>query len=714
MSITAGKVAPRLNRRVTTGVRIHLLSLKEVELDPEKVRNVVLVGHSGSGKTTLAEALVYVGGASNRMGSVDDGTTIFDHEPEEIERNISLGLSVGTVDWKSTRVNIIDTPGSSDFIGDARSALRVADLALFCVSAVDGIEVQTEQLWRAAGDEGIPRAVVITKLDRERASFERTLGELRDAYGKAIAPIQVPIGQEGSFRGLVRVASERAYEYTKGDSNGSLVDLPSEVEDRVHAAHTALIETVVESDDEMMEAYFEGKEPTNQQIVSTIHHGIIAGEIDPVVVTSAERLIGIDTLLEFIADYGPNPLERNFPPLSEGEPIPISADGPLLAYVFKTISDPFVGRISLFRIFSGTAKTDQNLELGRGGNVRLHNLFKLQGKEHHDVSDLPVGGIGAIAKNEKLRSGDTLRSPEIDLVLEPVEYPKPVAEVAITPHSHHDDEKLSTALHRIEEEDPTIRVERRPETGETVMSGLGDSHIDVTLDRIQRMFGVQIDASLPKIPYRETITASAEAQGKHKKQSGGRGQFGVASVRFSPRPRGSGYEFINSVKGGKIPRGFIPAVDKGVKEALDRGLIAGYPVIDIAAEVYDGNYHAVDSDELSFRMAGIHAFRNAADKLRPALLEPIVKTSVTVPQDYLGDVMGDINSRRGRVLGMDGEGTLRTVTAEIPMAEMRQYAAELRSLSSGRGTFEVEFDHYAEVPHTEAQRVIAAAQSEDE
>jgi elongation factor G len=714
MSITAGKVAPRLNRRVTTGVRIHLLSHKEVELDPEKVRNVVLVGHSGSGKTTLAEALVYVGGASNRMGSVDDGTTIFDHEPEEIERNISLGLSVGTVDWKGTRVNIIDTPGSSDFIGDARSALRAADLAIFCVSAVDGIEVQTEQLWRAAGDEGIPRAIVITKLDRERASFERTLGELRDAYGKAIAPIQVPIGQEGNFRGLVRVASERAYEYTKGDSNGSLVDLPPEVEDRVHAAHTALIETVVESDDEMMEAYFEGKEPTNQQIVSNIHHGIIAGEIDPVVVTSAERLIGIDTLLEFIADYGPNPLERNFPPLSEGEPIPISADGPLLAYVFKTISDPFVGRISLFRIFSGTAKTDQNLELARGGNVRLHNLFKLQGKEHHDVSDLPVGGIGAIAKNEKLHSGDTLRSPEIDLVLEPVEYPKPVAEVAITPHSHHDDEKLSTALHRIEEEDPTIRVERRPETGETVMSGLGDSHIDVTLDRIQRMFGVQIDASLPKIPYRETITASAEAQGKHKKQSGGRGQFGVASVRFSPRPRGSGYEFINSVKGGKIPRGFIPAVDKGVKEALDRGLIAGYPVIDIAAEVYDGNYHAVDSDELSFRMAGIHAFRNAADKLRPALLEPIVKTSVTVPQDYLGDVMGDINSRRGRVMGMDGEGTLRTVTAEIPMAEMRQYAAELRSLSSGRGTFEVEFDHYAEVPHIEAQRVIAAAQSEDE
>jgi len=681
---------------------------------PEKVRNVALVGHSGSGKTTLAEAMLYVGGASKRMGSVDEGTTVFDHEPEEIERNISLGLSVGTVSWNGTRVNIIDTPGSSDFIGDARSALRAADLALFCVSAVDGIEVQTEQLWRSAGDEGIPRAIVVTKLDRERASFERTLSELRAAFGKAIAPIQVPIGGEGDFRGLVRVASERAYEYGAGATIGSLVDLPAEVEARVHAAHTALIETVVESDDGMMEEYFEGKEPTREQVVSTIHHGIIAREIDPVLVTSAERLIGIDTLLEFIVDYGPNPLERAFPPVSTGEAIPISAEGPLVAYVFKTFSDPFVGRISLFRIFSGTAKADQDLELARGGKVRLHNLFKLQGKEHHEVSELPVGGIGAVAKNENLHSGDTLRSPDVDVVVEPVEYPRPIAEVAIAPHSHHDEEKLSTVLHRIEQEDPTIRIERRAETGETVMSGLGDSHIDVTLARIQRMFGVQIDASLPKVPYRETITLSAEAEGKHKKQSGGRGQFGVASVRFSPRPRGSGYEFINSVKGGSIPRGFIPAVNKGVKEALDRGLIAGYPVIDVAAEVYDGKHHAVDSDELSFRMAGIHAFRNAADKLRPALLEPIMKARVTVPEDYLGDVMGDINSRRGRVLGMDGEGSLRTVTAEVPMAEMRQYAAELRSLASGRGTFEVEFDHYAEVPHAEAQQVIAAARSEDE
>ncbi len=682
---------------------------------PDKVRNVVLVGHGGSGKTTLAEAMLFVAGATNRMGSVDTGTSTFDHEAEEIARNISLSLATATVEWMDHRINLIDTPGSSDFVGDARSALRAADLALFCVSAVDGVEVHTEQLWRAAGEEGIPRAVVITKLDRERASYTRTLEDLRSAFGKAIAPIHAPIGEEADLRGLVRVASERAYEYKAGASTGTQVDLPADVADLVHSAHTGLIETIVETDDEMMEAYFEGKEPTREQIVATIHKGILSGDIHPVLVTSAARLIGIDTLLEFIIDYGPNPTERTFPELKAGTAPRMSEDSPVAAYVFKTFSDPFVGRVSLFRVYSGALKADQDLELARtGGKVRLHSLFKLQGKEHRDVPDLPVGGIGAVAKVDDLRAGDTLRSSGSDLVIEPVTHPRPVAEIAITPRSHQDEEKLSMALSRIADEDPTVGVERRAETGETILSGLGDSHLDVTLERISRMFGVEVDSALPKVPYRETITASAQAEGKHKKQTGGRGQFGVAFVRFSPLPRGSGYQFIDSIKGGSIPRSFIPAVDKGVKEALDRGVLAGYPVIDVAAEVFDGKFHAVDSDEMSFRMAGIHAFRAAADSLRPVLLEPVMKVSVIIPEDYLGDVMGDINSRRGRVLGMDGEGSTRIVTAEVPMAEMRQYAAELRSLTSGRGTFEVEFDHYAEVPHAEAQQVIEAARASHE
>jgi elongation factor G len=656
--------------------------------------------------------MLFVGGATNRMGSIEQGTTTFDYEPEEIERGISLGLAVATVDWNGTRINILDSPGSTEFGGDARTALRAADLALFAVSAVDGVEVQTEVLWRAAEEEGIPRAIVITKLDRERASYERVMDELRSSFGKSLAPIQVPLGSEESLRGVVRVATERAYEYEAGSPNGKQVDLPDDVADLVHIAHTALIESVVETDDAMMEAYFEGTEPSRQQIVDTIHHGIIAGEIHPVLVTSADKLIGIDLLLEFILDYGPSPLERSMPALRQGTAIEPSADGPVLAYVFKTFSDPFVGRISLFRIYSGTVKADMDLELARGGRVRLHSLFKLQGKDHQDVSELPVGGIGAVAKVEDLQPGDTLRSPGLDAVIEPVRYPTPVAELAIAPHSHQDDEKMSTALHRIEESDPTISVERRAETGETILSGLGDTHLEVTLARIRRMYGVEIDSTIPKIPYRESIMATADAEGKHKKQSGGRGQFGVASVRFSPRPRGSGYEFIDSIKGGSIPRGLIPAVDKGVQEALQRGVLAGFPVVDVAAELYDGKYHAVDSDEMSFRMAGIQAVKAAADKLKPVLLEPIMKVAITVPEENLGDVMGDINSKRGKVLGMEGEGSLRTVNAEVPMAEMQQYAAELRSITSGRGTFEMEFDHYEEVPHNEAQAVIAA-RSED-
>ena len=681
---------------------------------PEKVRNVALVGHGGSGKTTLAEALLFVGGATNRRGTVEQGTTVLDFEPEEVDRGISLGLGVATFNWNEHRINLIDTPGSSDFSGDARAALRAVDLALFVVSGVDGVEVQTEQLWKVAEEEGIPRAVVVTKLDRDRSSFERTLDQLRDSFGKAIAPIQVPIGSEEGLRGLVRVASERAYEYAEEEKEGKEVDLPSEVEELVHAAHTALVETVVETDDEMMEAYFEGKEPSREQIVTTIHKGIVAGDIQPVLVASAERLIGIDLLAEFIVDYGPNPLERILPTLTSGDPTPPSPDGPTAAFVFKSVSDPFVGRISLFRIYSGAVKADQELDVAGGGKVRLHNLFKLQGKEHNDVPDLPTGGIGAVAKVDNLRVGDTLRSSGSNITIAPISYPRPVAEVAITPRSHHDEEKLSTALHRIEEEDPTIRVERRSDTGETILAGLGDTHLDVTVARIHRKFGVEVDTALPIIPYRETITTSAQAEGKHKKQSGGRGQFGVALVKFAPLPRGSGYEYIDSIKGGSIPRQFIPAVDKGIQEALNRGVLAGYPVIDISAEVYDGKYHAVDSDEMSFRMAGIQAVRAAIQDLKPILLEPVMKVTVTVPEDHLGDVMGDINSKRGKVLGMEGDGTLRSVIAEVPMAEIQQYAAELRSLTSGRGSFDVEFDHYAEVPHNEAQQVIAASRDAED
>jgi elongation factor G len=678
-------------------------------LVPEKIRNVALVGHGGSGKTSLAEALLFVTGATTRQGSIEAGTSMLDYEPEEQERKISLGLSVASVTWQDHKFNIIDTPGYIDFSGDARAALRAADLALFVVSGVDGVEVQTEILWRAAEEEGIPRAIVITKLDRERASFTRTLAQLREAFGKRVAPVQVPIGIEAELKGVVRVVSGRSFTYGPDDRTGTLSQTtPPEAEELAASTRESLIESVVETDDELMEKFFEGEVPDADTIVRTVHQGMLKGEIFPVLVASAARRIGVDTLCEFLFDFAPNPLERSLPPLAKGEPIPLSSDGPVLGYVFKTISDPFVGRISLFRVYSGTVRADDDLQISGGGHARMHNLFYLMGKDHVDTKEISCGEIGAVAKVETLHAGSTIHSAGLEIELAPVTFPNPVTELSISPKSQHDEEKLSTALHRIVEEDPTLRVDRKPETGETVLAGLGDVHLDVTLARIHRKFGVDVATALPRVPYRETITSAAEAEGKHKKQTGGRGQFGVAFVKFSPLPRGSGYEFIDAIKGGSIPRQFIPAVNKGIQEALERGILAGYPVVDVAAEVYDGKYHNVDSDELSFRMAGIQAFRAAAPNLKAVLLEPIMRLSIRVPDDHTGDVMGDINSKRGRVLGIDSDGNSRVIESEVPMVEIQRYAADLRSMTSGRGTFEVRFDHYAEVPHQEAQKVIAA------
>ena len=506
---------------------------------PERIRNVALVGHGGSGKTSLAEALLFVAGATTRQGSVDQGSSTLDHEPEEIDRKISLSLAVASFDWRDHRINLIDAPGYADFSGDARAALRAADLALFVVSAVDGVEVQTELLWRVAAEEGIARAIVITKLDRDRASFQRTLDQLKDTFGKRVAPVQVPIGSEGSLSGLVRVVSERAYTYKPGGHEGNLGDLPDSVSALVHSTHTALVESVVETDDALMEAYFAGEEPSREVIVNTVHRGMIAGEIFPVLVASAFKLVGVDTLAEFLLDFGPNPGEHPALPLESGE-LKLAAEGPVAGYVFKTISDPFVGRISLFRVFAGHIDADAELELGSGARVRMHNLFRLQGREHLDLHEVEMGEIAAVAKAEQVRAGDTLRSPGSDVVISPMEMPSPVMELSISPRSNQDEEKLSTALARMTEEDPTIRVERRSETGETILAGLGDAHLDVTLARIARKYGVEVDTALPSIPYRETITSSADVEGKHKKQSGGRGQFGVAVVRFAPRPAGPG------------------------------------------------------------------------------------------------------------------------------------------------------------------------------
>ncbi|NIA24763.1 MAG: elongation factor G [Gammaproteobacteria bacterium] len=680
---------------------------------PERIRNVALVGHGGSGKTSLAEALLFTAGETTRLGRTEDGNTVTDFEPEEIERKLSLGLSLASLPWKGYKITLIDTPGYADFVGDARSALRAADLALFVVSGVDGVEVQTEAMWHMAGEEGLPRIIFINKLDRERSSFSLTLDALREAFGKGVAPVQVPIGTEAELSGLVRVVSNTAVTYTDGNPKGTPTQAPESMEETMSKMHMALVESVVETDDELLEAYFEGVEPDRAKIVEVTRQGILTGDIQPVLCGSSTRLIGIDTLAEFLTEFGPSPLERPPVPLEGGGSLAITTDGDPVAYVFKTTSDPYVGRISLLRVFSGTVHADDNLETSSGERVRVHNLFFMQGKEHKDASELVTGDIAAVAKVENLRGGETLHMPGTKITIQRVAMPKPVMSVVVSPQSAQDEEKLSTALARIVEEDPTLQVDRRSETKETVLSGLGDTHLDVTIARLSRKFGVKVDTSIPKIPYRETIGAKAEAEGKHKKQSGGRGQFGVAFLRFEPLPRGAGYEFVNAIKGGSIPRQYIPAVDKGVREGLERGILAGYPVTDVKATVYDGKYHSVDSDELSFRMAGILAVRAAAKDLRPTLLEPIVRVDIRVPEDYMGDVIGDLNAKRGRVLGMDSEGHFRIVTAEVPLAEMQRYAIDLRSMTGGRGSFEMTFDHYEEVPRQEAQKIIASAQKEE-
>ena len=683
-------------------------------MSPDSIRTIALIGHGGSGKTSLAEALLYSAGVTTRLGSVDQGTTLLDHEPEEEDRRQSLNLSVASFMWEGCKINLIDTPGYADFSGDARSAIRVADLALFVVSGVDGVEVQTELMWKVAAEEGTPRAVFVTKLDRDRSSLNRTLNELREAFGASVVPLVINVGEEAGLRGVARVSSGQAELYEPGNPRGVIAsETPAEVASVLEDAHLELVESVVETDDNLMDAYFEGEEPSQEVIVSVLREAMLAGEIFPVLAGSSSRLIGIDVLADFLKVFAPTPLERTAPPLAEGR-LQISANGGATAYVFKTIGDPYVGRISILRVFSGSFGADDHLELAGGPTVKVSNLFFLQGRNAVSTDQVSCGDLAAIAKVDKATTGSTLRSPGQDAVVLPAVYPRPVMELAVFPRSTQDEEKLSTALQRAIEEDPTLAVERRAETAETILAGLGDVHLDVTLARIKRKYGVEVDTALPKIAYRETIKGRAAAEGKHKKQTGGRGQFGVAFVRFAPKPQGEGYEFIDSIKGGSIPRQYIPAVDKGIQEAFARGILAGFPVIDVSAEVYDGKYHSVDSDELSFRMAGIAAVRTAGSDLRPILLEPITSLTVKVPEEYTGDIMGDINAKRGRVNGMDTDGSLRVITAEVPMAEIQRYAVDLRSMTSGRGTFEVAFDHYSEIPYQEAQKVISAARKDDD
>jgi elongation factor G len=677
---------------------------------PAKIRNVALVGHGGSGKTTLTEALLLCAGAITRLGRVEDGTTVSDFEPEEHSHHMSISTSLAALEWKGHKVNVLDCPGYADFTADALAALTVADLAVFVVSAVDGVEVQTEIVWKAASEVGIPRLIFVNKLDRERADFSQVLQQLHTSFGAGVAPLELPIGQELAFNAIADLLTDTAFTYETGKTSSTSGPIPPAMADQEHAVRDSLVEGIVVADDDLMGRYLEGEALGADELSKTLARGVASSQVYPVVCGSATRLVGIDRLLDFICDVAPSPLER--PPAVVRGPsgdVDVACDpaGQPLASVFKTVADPYVGRISLFKVLSGTVRPDIVLFNTRSKNEeRLHALFSLRGKEQLQVPELLAGDIGAVAKLASTNTADTLAPKTTPASVVPpgaaagfAEATLPVLSMAIRPKSKADEDKLMTALHRLQEEDPTLAVVRNDETHQTVLSGAGEAHLAISMERLSRKFGVGVESEDLVIPYRETVSATAEAEGKYKKQTGGHGQFGVASLRIEPMERGGGFEFVDNIVGGVIPRQYIPAVQKGAEEAMAEGGVYGWPVVDTRVTCFDGKFHPVDSSEMSFRMAGSLAVREVMVKASPVVLEPLSLLEVTVPNAYQGDVKGDLNSRRGRVQGTEtGAPGESIIIALVPTAELVRYAIDLRSLTGGRGRFKARHDRYEIMP----------------
>lgn len=679
------------------------------------LRNVVLLGHGGSGKTSLAEAMLFSVGATSRLGRIEDGNTVSDYDPEEIRRHISINTSILPCETERVKINLLDAPGYADFVGDVKATIRVVGGAVVVVDAVSGVEVGTELHWEYADERNLPRLVYVNKMDRENARFSRTLENIQETFAANVVPIQLPIGKEASFEGIVDVVRKRAQ---MGD--GSASDIPAELQAEADEAYQQLVEAAAESDDELIMKYLEGDDLTEAEIWRGLRTGVASGSIIPALCGSATQNIGVKPLLWAIEELLPCPFNTPIEvadPLAFGDTADLQpADAsPLATLVFKTMADPFVGKLTYFRVFAGALESDSrvfNPRLGR--EERIGQLYRVTGKEQIPVQRVGPGDIGGVAKLSATITGDTLCDKGQPVVLEGIRFPHPVYSVAITPKSQPDLDKLSSALTRLLEEDPTLTVEREQSTGETILSGMGESHIDVAVQRLQQKFGVSIAAAVPKVPYLETITQTVSAHGRHKKQTGGRGQFGDVHIRFEPQPRGAGFEFVDEVFGGAVPRNFIPAVLKGLREILPQGVLAGYPTVDIRAALYDGSYHSVDSSEIAFKLAAHLAFRQAIPEGKPVLLEPIMSVRISVPDQFMGDILGDLNTRRTRVQGMEQERGKATVTALAPLAEMQRYSTDLRSMTQGRGYFSMEMDHYDVVPDYIAQTVIAKVKEEEQ
>jgi elongation factor G len=685
--------------------------------DAASIRNVAVVGHGGCGKTQLVSAMLFAAGAVNRLGRVDDGTTVTDFDDEAIARKHTLAAGLAHAEWRNNKVNIIDTPGFANFLTDARSALRVVEGALVAVDAVAGVEVQTEKMWAEAATLNLPRLIAVNRLERERASLERTLEALRSHLAREIVPIQLPLGEERAFTGVVDLVAMKALSFAS-DSTGKPTesDIPADMADRARQAREQLIEMVAEADENLMEAFFAEGTLTQEQLVAGLRSATMAGRLFPLVCTSGLHVIGIQPLLDAIVSYVPSPSERDFPALSkDGSETTVKAadSASYSAFVWKTIADPFAGRITMLRVVSGTLKSDSTVHnVQREGAERLGHLLVLQGKNQTHVTELRAGDLGAVAKLKDTHTNDVLAEKATGIKFADIKFPEPVISYAIEPKTRGDEEKISTAMQRLREEDPTIGYSRDPQTHELLLSGQGQIHIEVTVAKLKRRFGVEVLLKPPRIPYRETIMASTEAHGRHKKQTGGHGQFGDCKIRVEPLPRGSDFQFEDDIFGGAIPRQFVPAVEKGIQEARMRGFLAGYPMVDFKATVFDGSYHQVDSNELSFKMAGSLAFKDAMSRARPTILEPIMKVEVYAPSDFAGDLMGDLNGRRGRIAGMDTRGAMTVIRAQVPMSEMLSYEQHLTSATGGRGSYHMEYSHYEEVPQHQQTKIIAAARAE--
>ena len=670
------------------------------------IRNVALVGHGGTGKTSLVEAMLFNTGATKRIGKVDDGNTVSDYLPEEIKRKITISSSLVPCEYREHKINVIDTPGYSDFYFEVVGAMRVVDSMVIVMSATAGVEVQTEIVWEDFPDT--PKIVFINKMDRENANFYKVLDQIKESFSDNIVPVQLPIGAEDSFKGVVDLIKMKAFIFDGGTGKASEQEIPADLMDDVDKYREALVEAAAEADDDLLAKYLEGEELTDSEILQGIKEACSKGTAAFVFCGSALNNIGITPLMDFIVDCGATP-DRH--PFVAGKNV---ENEPLSAQVFKTIADPYIGRLNMFRLFTGHLKADSVVyNSNKEKEEKIAQILIMTGKEQANVPELHAGDIGAVAKLSVTGTGDTLCTKANPVILDPIDFPKPTLSIAIEPKSKGDEDKLSGAIQRILEEDPTITLEKNAETKQTILTAMGDTHVDNIIEKLTRKYGVDVITREMRIPYRETIRATVEVEGKHKKQTGGHGQYGHVWIKFEPYTEGE-FAFEENVFGGSVPRNYFPAVEKGLIEAMEDGVLAGYQVTNIKATLYDGSYHSVDSSEMAFKMAARIAFRKGMETAKPVLLEPIMNVEILVPDAFMGDIIGDINTKRGRVLGMEPAGNKQMIKAQVPLAEMARYTIDLKSITQGRGKFKMEFSHYEEVPAQNAEKIIEQARKEKE